>query len=210
MLRLSSELPLFRLTAKIFRAFRILRRRNSCRYEPLNTANNRDFRFYATINRGLLVPSREFTSTVTYKLAGIVLPFFARFARRVRCWQAYYNVTVTFYVAHNSDIVRYRTSARASASVFTAVAAYTFGQTSIIAPLFLPPGPDRLVYATSRSKRPCRLCLTIGNGYGERAIYANRDFVRMMRSYSGSFHAWRKRGRTETKLDHVTYATYAC
>jgi len=31
-----------------------------------------------------------------------------------------------------------------------------------------------LVYTTSRSKRSCRLCLMIGNGYDVRAIYVNR------------------------------------
>jgi len=99
-------------------------------------ANNRDFRFYATINRVLLVPSREFTPAVTYKLAGIVLLF--RVVRAPRT-QAYYNVTVTFYVARNSD-----TASRlwGHQHRFSSRLLHAFGQTSIIASL--PPTRLRL------------------------------------------------------------------
>lgn len=80
------------------------------------------------------MPSREFTSAMTYKLAGIVLPFFARFTRCIHRRQAYYNVTVTFYVARNSD-----TASRlwGHQHRFSPRLLRAFGQTSIIA--FLPP-----------------------------------------------------------------------
>lgn len=168
----TSGLALLPLTAKISRVSRVS---STVKLSPLRAfkcANNRDFPFYAMINRGLLVPSREFTSTVTYKLAGVVLPFSARFARRVRRRQAYYNVTVTFYVARNSDTAWYRVCEGISIGFHRGCCVHLDKQ--VLLPLFLLPGPGLLVYVTSRSKRPCRLCLTIGNGYDVCAIYANR------------------------------------
>jgi hypothetical protein len=78
---------------------------------------------------------------VTYKLADeVVLPF-PEARAPLMLPAAYYNVTVTFYAARNSDTA----SAGASASVLAAVAARIWTNN-----YYCPPG--WLVYATSRSK----------------------------------------------------------
>lgn len=94
---------------KIFRRIfpRILQLEKLPFSEPLN-ANNRDFCFYATISRGLLVAllRANLHSAVTYKLPR--KSFFPSFRARRMLPAAYYNVTVTFYAARNSDTARHR------------------------------------------------------------------------------------------------------
>lgn len=186
------------LTTKIFRRFS-----HSCRamktplLRAFKCANNRDFRFYAAINRGLLVPFcaalREFTSAVTYKLAGNRSPFFARFAYAVPA--AYYNVTVTFYVARNSDTARHR-GCGASASVSTTVAAVHLDK-QVLLPSFipLPLTSSWLVYAASLARNAsavCALRLETVMTYARFMRITSRRFVRMVQSYPGYFHILQK------------------
>lgn len=86
--------------------------------------------------------------------------------------------------------------ASAGASVSTTVAAVHLDK-QVLLPPFIPLSHIQLASLCDFSRLK-RQCLTIGNGYDVRAIYANHQTlgVRMVQLYSGCFHILQKqRGR---------------